>query len=606
MTSREKIQNIIQRLHVYKNLESQANARYILYGVHEDRTNFPNFVAGLSEKTEYLSYLYLEVACSLFELENYTEATSFFEKGASLLEYNYAASKEENYSDYSLMVCSLAYYCACQYSKSFIVISKGEYNTTFTKLIRGFLTKRFGILGEAIKETLLGEKENKEWDDVFVILLARAMALIVCYFNFGDEGYLQRAKCIITDARDLAGMGDDPSIWWEFRLLQIIFSQIDKSSLWFNLHNNQLLTKDNEDSLSFLFDIGTERNSSDVVDKYIYALAFRKHPITELFISQREALEKVLMNESSVVSMPTSSGKTRIAEIVMLQSLLHNTESKILYIAPYISLAYEMEETFTTTFSLLDMSVTHLYGGSQFTSVDRAEMKNAKILIVTPEKAKAILRSNDDIVRSIKLVVMDEGHLLGTNEREIVNEMFTEELRRIVRQNNGKFLILSAVLPNAQDMSIWLANKEDRVVETKWRPSDQRIGLLCYYSGRVDLEWQGDYPCFNNSFVKHSGDKKQAVALTALKLSDFGSVLIYCPQNRYVITNADAMFSIIKDEADVDWGDDDEWVKFGLICQESEEGKHYLDLAKKGILCHFGTLNHDIRRYIHGKVIKER
>ena len=65
--------------------------------------------------------------------------------------------------------------------------------------------------------------------------------------------------------------------------------------------------------------------------------------------------------------------------------------------------------------------------------------------------------------------------------------MFTEELRRIIKRNNGKFLVLSAVLPNAQDISMWVANKEDRVLINDWRPSDHRMGLLCYYRIRFVL-----------------------------------------------------------------------------------------------------------------------
>lgn len=610
MATINSIEKIIKRFPAYKNLESQTNARYILCGVNEDKSKFPNFDNRLSEKSEYLAYLYLEVACTLFDAGNIEDAKPYFEKGASLLEYNHAASRKDNYSDFALMVCGLAYYCSCQYSKAFIVISRGQYNTNFTKLVYNFLAKRLTHLEDSIKESLLRDRDNKEWQDVFEILLARAMALVLSYFNYGKYEYIEQANSILIDARDLAETAEDPSIWWEFRLLLIIFSQIGESSLWGNLYNNSLFKVDNHgekelisqllDYLNINIDITSDwdKNARDSVEKYIYSLRYREKPITELFISQRKALEKVLMNESSVVSMPTSSGKTRIAEIVMLQSLLLNSSAKILYIAPFRSLAYEMEDTFSNSFSLLNMRVSHLYGGAQFTALDRTEMKDARILIVTPEKAKAILRSNDEIIENIELVVMDEGHLLGLGDREIANEMFTEELRRIVKQNKGKFIVLSAVLPNAQDMSIWLANKENRVVKNDWRPSDQRIGLLSYYPKRVDLEWQGEYPCFNKSFVEHRGDKKKAIALTALKLANLGAILIYCPQNRMIMSNANTMYSLIKEKPDVKWDGDDDWVKFSLICQESDEGRHYLELAKKGILCHFGNLDQDIRRYI--------
>ncbi len=610
MASLESIKEIINNLHKYKYLESQANARYILYGVHENKEAFPRFDIHLTEKIEYLAYLYLEAACSLFEDEAVANAAHYFEKGASLLEYNHAASRNNNISDFSLMVSSLAYYCASQYSKSFIVVSKGQYNTIFAEIIKNFLTKRFDLLEDSIKESLLSNSDSEDWDGVYRILLARAMSLVVCYFNYGKEEYLQQATQIINDAKELASMDDDPAIWWEFRLLHIIISHIKKSSLWGCLHNNPLFKIDDcgendvmnlfSDSFNITNDdyANWDKKAHNMIEKYIYSLIYREKPVTELFISQREALEKALMNESSVVSMPTSSGKTRIAEIVMLQSLLRHSNAKVLYIAPYRSLAYEIEETFSTAFSSLDFEVSHLYGGAQFTALDKVEMMDARILIVTPEKAKAILRSNDEIVESIKLVVMDEGHILGTGDREMANEMFTEELRRIVKHNNGNFLVLSAVLPNARDLSIWLANKEDRVVKNDWRPSDQRIGLLCYYPNQIDLEWQGGYQCFNKSFVQHDGDKNSAIAKAALKLSDLGAVLVFCPKVSWIKTHAKAMYSLLKDENDIDWGNDTDWIKFELLCKENEDNKLFLRYAKKGILCHHGKLDNDLKRYI--------
>jgi replicative superfamily II helicase len=265
-----------------------------------------------------------------------------------------------------------------------------------------------------------------------------------------------------------------------------------------------------------------DRQAYEKLEQYIRSQIFKSTPITELFISQRKALEKVLSKEGAVVSMPTSSGKTRIAEIVILQCLMFDTTSRVLYIAPFRSLAYEMEETLGNTFNPLDYHVTHLYGGAQYTAIDRYEMESARVLIATPEKAKAILRANIEVVSSIKLIVMDEGHLLGKHERDITNEMFTEELRRIIRKNRGKFLVLSAVLPNAQDISKWLVGDENQVVKDCWRPSTQRIGLMRYHNNKIDLEWLGGYNCFNNSFVKTTNDKKTAIAEAAMKLLPLG------------------------------------------------------------------------------------
>ena len=52
---------------------------------------------------------------------------------------------------------------------------------------------------------------------------------------------------------------------------------------------------------------------------------------------------------------------------------------------------------------------------------------------------------------------------MGTDKRLIVNEMFYEELKYHVKANGGRFLLLSAVLPNAEDLSEWLTDSTDNV-----------------------------------------------------------------------------------------------------------------------------------------------
>jgi len=64
MASIEIIDKIARRLSLSdaQNLQAQANARYILYGVRESEANFPRFNPHLTEKSHQLAYLYLEVA----------------------------------------------------------------------------------------------------------------------------------------------------------------------------------------------------------------------------------------------------------------------------------------------------------------------------------------------------------------------------------------------------------------------------------------------------------------------------------------------------------------------------------------------------------------
>ena len=105
------------------------------------------------------------------------------------------------------------------------------------------------------------------------------------------------------------------------------------------------------------------------------------------------------------------------------------------------------------TFEKIGFVVSQLYGTGQFSQLDRAIIEEANILIATPEKTKVILRANDDIAQKIKLVITDEGHLLNEQERQVRNEMFVEELKKYVLNNNGKIILLSAVLPNTEEIA---------------------------------------------------------------------------------------------------------------------------------------------------------
>ena len=601
----EKIAERLERYTTYKTLQAQANARYILYGVHEDEANFPLFDRRLTFRTENMAYLCLEVACTYYINARREKASEYFNRGALLLEYDYANSQiESEVRGFNLMVCGLAYYCAHHYSKAFVTISKGRYDGRISEMVFSFLNKRFGNLESEIKEILLPEENDKGENTPLDILLARAFSLMLNYFYYGNQHYLDEAIAILKDATELALLEEDVETWWIFRLLSIVFDGFNESSLWKNLHDHPLFTVEDNGWKEVWEWLGMpekdwDASAKEKLEQYIHSQTFKKTPITELFASQRKSLEQVLKAESSVVSMPTSSGKTRIAEIVILQSLLRDTTSKVLYIAPFRSLAFEVEETLSSTFNPIGFYVTHLYGGAQITALDRSEMENARVVIATPEKAKAILRINDEELRNIKLVVMDEGHLIGSRPREIANEMFTEELRRTVRVNGGKFLLLSAVLPNAGDISRWLSGKTSNVVHDTWRPSSQRLGLMCFRGNRIDIEWKGEVRCFNSGFVRTDGDKKQAVAEAALKLSELGSVLIYVPRKDWVLSNARTMYSLLVDEPDVDWDESDiDWIRFQLVCEETEEDKEYVKLAKKGILCHSAKLKTDVRRYM--------
>src|SRR5213075_981216 len=85
--------------------------------------------------------------------------------------------------------------------------------------------------------------------------------------------------------------------------------------------------------------------------RYIRLLAYGTRPSVEIWESQRAALPTALTTDyrGAVINLRTSSGKTRVAEIVILQTLLEHPGAKVLYLAPFRSLAVEIEHALSET-----------------------------------------------------------------------------------------------------------------------------------------------------------------------------------------------------------------------------------------------------------------
>ncbi len=593
-----------------QNLIAQANARYILYNTGEDKKNFPRYTIK-DDQLNVLAFKYINIGCNYFDNKVFTKASHAIEKGASILEHvNGSPNIQTKYKNLYGLIAALGYYLSFQYSKSFILIKKLESDTIISSLVSHFLNRDFRQLLDLINQIIVDENYTDDYlsqqidrDDsiirIYEITIAKALNSYVKYYHTGDGKMLDSAKKNLIDLQDIAEIRGEPDIWWVIRLLLLILDGFTQSSLWQVLSNYF----NTQDSLPL---------------KYIQSLVYKTSgSITELFVTQRNSLPNVLNSkeEGSIVSIPTSSGKTRIGEIAILDCISNNPDAKVLFVAPYRSLAYEIENSLDEIFNNLGIQVSQLYGGSLFSKLDEKIIDESSVIVATPEKAKALLRSNAEILASLKLVIVDEGHLFGADKRLIVNEMFYEELKFHVKRNNGRFLLLSAVLPNPEELSEWLTNSPDNVYKENWRPSDERIGIMEWNGGSVDLNWRSsdtERNSFNPNFIVQKElpkkpkqrktryfpeTKNQAVAATAYKLRSFGPVLIFVGIKKSVFTIAREYEKCISaDEKVFEFKNQSNWRAFELACSESYGSEsEWLKFAKMGIFCHNADLLADVR-----------
>lgn len=131
-----------------------------------------------------------------------------------------------------------------------------------------------------------------------------------------------------------------------------------------------------------------------------------------------------------------------------------NDNAKIVYIAPTKALCKEKAEQWGKKFGMLTMPVSELTGDTS-----RAEMRNvreAKIIVTTPEKWDSITRSWTDhkkLLNLVELFLIDEIHILkesrGATLEAVVSRMKTYGTK-------VRFVALSATVPNSSDIATWL------------------------------------------------------------------------------------------------------------------------------------------------------
>ena len=578
------------------NLTAQTDARRILQEVHEIEENYPKFDLQLTDKATHIAYALLSSGCSLIENNESTlEGFAALEKAGKVLFDSYKFNTDAENCNYNLLISGMALFAAKQYSRAFIALKDVDVDFSVGQFIINFIKKDFTSLTQITNDVFFAPIPN-ELSDVLVLdewyltrEIARCFFIVMDYIQSGEDENLGLPDKILDELLIVTKEDSLTLYWIIIRLLKIILSSFQESSLWSTVA--PLLPK------------------SDLVKKYIRLLSFFKTPVTEMWQSQTAALPMALGdNNGAVINLRTSGGKTRVAEVAILKVLSEDTTAKVLYLAPFRSLSFEVEQSLNKTFAPLGITVSQLYGGYTANASDFDLIQESQIIIATPEKAKALIRCGSGIEESIKLIVIDEGHLLGANERNIRNEMFFTHIKEFASRKNIRILLLSAVLPNADELAQWIAGDANLVAKSDWKPSLERLGLLLWDGQRVRLEWNGELESFNPSFVVSKplgfsrrrnlfpNTKNEAVAATAVRLIQNGTVLIYTAQKRSVNGLAkDVLIALGENPQNHLWSKP-EWDIFQALCEEElSKDDIVLKAAQKGIICHSNNLPNLVR-----------
>lgn len=353
---------------------------------------------------------------------------------------------------------------------------------------------------------------------------------------------------------------------------------------------------------------------------------------------RRTLAEQGLLGSSRravVVSLPTSSGKTLIAQFRMLQALNQFEDRKgwVAYLAPTRALVNQVTRQLRRDFEPLGLQIERVSPAMEIDGVEADMLKEShdetqfRILVATPEKFDLMLRQGweEKIGRPLSLVVVDEAHTIQEGERGLRLELLLATINRECRE--AQFLLLTPFIQNAREVARWLGgqNAEDISLGVDWQPNDRAIGIVSpvddgAINGR-SRNYRLDFQTVHTS--RHTIDlddafslgKEDALAATLSKSREVGALAAITARKLQVRGPVIAMHS----RPDFVWSLAEK-IKFDRLPNLSEDvrfvqkyvaaelGTQFplVDLLSHGVGVHHGGLPEEIRMLMEWLFEKER
>lgn len=237
--------------------------------------------------------------------------------------------------------------------------------------------------------------------------------------------------------------------------------------------------------------------------------------IQNLYPPQSKAVAAGLLDGKNVlISIPTASGKTLLAELAMLRGL--ESGGKCLYAVPLRALASEKFRRFSefgalgykTGISTGDLDTADEYLGSN------------DIIVATSEKVDSLIRNETHWIRNISVVVLDEAHLLDSPGRGPTLEIVITKLRRM--NPRIQIIALSATIQNSEEVADWL---DAACVVSDWRPTRLYEGV--YFDGVYEADVAHTREHLEKDIELVGKGKEAGVSLVADTVRDGGQCLVF-------------------------------------------------------------------------------
>jgi superfamily II RNA helicase len=190
---------------------------------------------------------------------------------------------------------------------------------------------------------------------------------------------------------------------------------------------------------------------------------------------QEDSIKAINSGDSVMVSAPTGSGKTLIADYIIDKEL--QGDRRVIYTAPIKALSNQKFKDFCEE-----------YGEERIGLItgDIVINSEAQVLIMTTEVYRNMAIIKDKMLDNVAYCIMDEIHFINDVERGIVWE---ESI--IFSPDTVRFLFLSATVPNADEFASWvqkIKHHEVEVIKSDFRPVPLEIKFFDVDLGITTLD----------------------------------------------------------------------------------------------------------------------
>uniref|UniRef100_A0A2S2R232 Helicase POLQ-like n=1 Tax=Sipha flava TaxID=143950 RepID=A0A2S2R232_9HEMI len=324
---------------------------------------------------------------------------------------------------------------------------------------------------------------------------------------------------------------------------------------------------------------------------------FKKHKkITQLYDWQIECLnlEAVKNRTNLIYALPTSGGKTLVAEILMLKELLIS-ERNVLFILPYVALVQEKVQSLCPFGLNLEFNVEEYVGGKgKHPPIQRK--RKSTLYVCTLERGAGLvdcmLADNGQLGgRSVGMIVVDELHLLGEQKRGALLET---TLTKVLYSNyNIQIIGMSATIGNMNEignfLNAYVYTKDFRPVQLKESVKiNQDIFVInkdVDGSMKIKLDRKLNFDIYTSDMKRLD---PSGIGLLVREILPNGSCLVFCPTKSSCQSIAKIIYkSIGKEEACVQLKEKEELYK---ALKEEGDGK-VCPLLTRSIL--FGVAYHN-------------